>query len=169
MKHLILHFVAFFILLKITSVNAQVVTNLNNTNYVTPNGKFLKPYIFQADYIIQGKNISALLKEEQVDALNSKGEKPFQLAVPVKVDLSISKLINWQYDGGFAYGKYTIKLDSALSSSINFDSFYLPKMTEMYIYNENGNMITGPVTDNKITSQMFGEVGFTKAVTLLSK
>jgi len=63
--------------------------------------------------------------------------------------LNIAKQINWVDDKEFAYGKYTIKVNKALSASINFDKFYLPKGTEMYVYNEDGNMITGPVTEKE--------------------
>ena len=71
------------------------------------------------------------------------------MATPVTVDLDIAKRTNWTYDKEFAYGKFTIKLTGALSSSISFDKFYLPKNTELFVYNENGNMITGPVTEKE--------------------
>ncbi len=128
---------------------AQVKTNLNNNNRVTNAGRFSRPYKPAIDYIIPAKDIQSLIKSEEVEAGKLMETKPFQIAVPISVDLNISKLITWIYDSAFAYGKYTIKLEGALSSSINFDKFYLPRETEMYVYNENGNMITGPVTDSE--------------------
>lgn len=93
-----------------------------------------------------------MLEIERREQLQTDGVKIFKLAVPVPVNLDIVKLTNWTYVNEYAYGKFTIKLNGALSSSINFDQFYLPKGTEMYVYNENGNMITGPVTENENNS-----------------
>jgi lysyl endopeptidase len=55
--------------------------------------------------------------------------------------------MKWTADNFFAYGKYTIKATGALSASMNFDKFFLPQGTEMFVYNNNGEMITGPITD----------------------
>lgn len=40
--------------------------------------------------------------------------KPFQLAVPVPVDLDIAKLTNWTYDNEYAYEKFTTKTKKRL-------------------------------------------------------
>lgn len=140
-----------FILLSFI-VSAQVKTNFNNPASITEKGRFAKPYKIQVDFEVAAKDIAALLKLEKDEVAKSKETKAFQLAVPVLVDLDIAKLINWNYDSDFSYGKFTIKLNGALSSSINFDQFYLPNGTEMYIYNENGGMITGAITDNENNS-----------------
>lgn len=146
------HFSFFLLLsffLQFSVLKAQVKTEFNNNSKITDIGKFSKSYKARIDYTVPAKNIADLQEAEKKEAVRSNETKPFQLAVPVPVDLDIAKFISWVYEGDFAYGKYTLKLDSALSASINFDKFFLPKGTEMYVYNENGNMITGPVTDNE--------------------
>jgi len=138
---------------------AQVKTNFNNKTLIDEKGHFLKSYKAIIDFEIPSKNITNLLQAEKSKTDTIQEAKPFQIAVPVSVDLDIAKLMNWDHEGDSAYGKFTIELNGALSSSINFDKFYLPNGTEMYIYNENGNMITGPITEKEKTLTKFGAVG----------
>ncbi|MEO8406466.1 MAG: trypsin-like peptidase domain-containing protein [Chitinophagaceae bacterium] len=147
MRKFTLLLLAQFLLCIIAS--SQVKTNFNNESIVSQKGQFEKEYKQQIDYQLSAKNIDDLLSTEKTEQLLSSEAKPFKLAVPVSVDLDIANLANWSSDNEFAYSKYTIKLNGALSASINFDKFYLPKGTEMYVYNENGRMITGPVTENE--------------------
>ncbi|MCZ2337130.1 MAG: hypothetical protein LC127_02820, partial [Chitinophagales bacterium] len=121
----------------------------NNPIEIREQGQFAKPYKVQIDFELPSINTDSLLQVERRNLAISNNEKPFQLAVPVKVDLNIAKLIQWNYFNDSAYGKFTIKVNSALSTSINFDRFFLPIGTEMYIYNKNGNIITGPITKSE--------------------
>lgn len=138
------------LLMTYPSVYAQVKTNFNNNTVVRKDGLFKKGYTEKVDFEIPAMNIDDLLQEEKSRKSASSGEtEPFQLAVPVPVNLDLARLIEWKVDNGIAYGKYTIRLNGARSSSINFDKFYLPAGTEMYVYNAAGNMITGPVTEKE--------------------
>jgi lysyl endopeptidase len=137
------------LLLLCVLVQAQVKTNFNNKTLIDQRGHFLKSYKEIIDFEIPAKNITNLLQAEQSKTDTILKTKPFQIAVPVPVNLDIAKLMNWDDEGDSAYGKFTIKLNGSLSSSINFDKFYLPNGTEMYIYNENGKMITGPITEKE--------------------
>lgn len=128
---------------------AQVKTNFNNKTLIVERGHFLKSYKATIDFEIPSKNITNLLQAEKSKTDTTQGRKPFQIAVAVSVNLDIAKLMNWDAEGDSAYGKFAIKVNGALSSSINFDKFYLPNGTEMYIYNENGSMITGPITEKE--------------------
>lgn len=128
---------------------AQVKTNFNNKTPITERGYFLKSYKATIDFEIPAKNITNLLQDEKSETNTILEAKPFQIAVPVPVNLDIGKLMNWIDEGDSAYGKFTIKLKGALSTSINFYKFYLPDGTEMFIYNENGSMITGPITEKE--------------------
>jgi len=140
---LLLFLVAFI------SVSAQVKTNLNNTDKITVKGKFNKAYKTEVDFEMPARNLKDLLEKEINDYASTNDDKPFRLATPVPVDIDIATLANWSTDGEFDYGKFSIRLKGALSSSINFDKFILPANSEMYIYNENGNMITGPITEKE--------------------
>lgn len=139
----------FHLILFCYYAQSQVRTNFNNEALISNQGRFAKGYKTQIDFELPAKNIKELLDTEKKEQLQSNNTKRFRLAVPVSVNLDIAKLTSWTYDNGYAYGKFTIKMNGALSASINFDQFYLPNETEMYVYNENGNMITGPVTKNE--------------------
>jgi lysyl endopeptidase len=131
------------------TTDAQVKTNFNNDAPLNDQGLFARPYKNAINFELPSKNIKELLETERQESAGSSEGRPFKLAVPVAVDLNVVKLTDWTFDNTYAYGKYTIKLNGALSSSINFDQFYLPKGTEMYVYNEKGNMITGTITENE--------------------
>ncbi len=128
-------------------IYAQVTTDFNNTTLITTKGRFFKNYDTKVDFLIPAKSIKELEEVDKISLKNIANLKYLKIATPISVNLHLPKLINWTFDNEYAYGKYTIKLTNALSSSINFDQFFLPKGTEMYVYNENGNMITGVITE----------------------
>lgn len=138
-----------FITLCSFCVSAQVTTNFNNELTISSKGRFGKGYKERIDFEIPARNIASLLEAEKRADAGSNEARPFRLAEPIAIDLDIAKLINWVTDKETAYGKFTIKVNGALSTSINFDQFYLPPGTEIFVYNKNGNMITGPVTEKE--------------------
>jgi lysyl endopeptidase len=126
-------------------LQGQVTTNFNNKEQVAGNGKFNRNYTAIVDVELPEMNIRQL-QEKEYAASKGSSVKPLRIAEPIPVDIDVANAIRWSSADGFAYGKYTLRLKGALSASINFDRFYLPEGTEMYVYNENGAMITGPVT-----------------------
>jgi len=148
MKKILFILVAILFSIANTST-AQVSTNFNNDNIVSDKGQFQRNYVTAIDFVIPSKNIDSLLAKEKREIAQSNELKPFKLAEPTSVNLDIPKLINWTYDKEFAFGKFTLKLSGAFSTSINFDKFYLPENTELFVYNENGKMVTGPVTETE--------------------
>lgn len=130
-------------------VSAQVTTNFNNELTISSKGRFSKDYKERIDFEIPARDITTLLEAERRADAGSNEVRPFRLAEPVAIDLDIAKRINWVADRETAYGKFTIKVNGALSTSINFDRFYLPPGTELFLYNRNGNMVTGPVTEKE--------------------
>jgi lysyl endopeptidase len=148
MKKIILLLLVMVLTLS-NDINAQVATDFNNESLISSKGQFVKDYSTQIDFEIPAKNIDNLLVMEKQELSQSNEAKPFRLAVPVSIDLNIPKLINWTQEKEFVYGKFVIKLNKALSASINFDQFYLPMNTEIFIYNENGSMITGAITEKE--------------------
>lgn len=129
--------------------NAQVNTDFNNNVPITTEGKFNKARQSKIDLELPQLDITALHEKEKAAKAASDQTKPLQIAVPVSVDIDIANRMNWETDNESAYGKYSIRATGALSASINFDKFFLPDGAEMYVYNENGNMITGPVTQTE--------------------
>ncbi|HSC37533.1 MAG TPA: T9SS type A sorting domain-containing protein [Chitinophagaceae bacterium] len=129
--------------------SAQVSTNFNNDVLIRDQGKFNRDYGSRVDFQAPEKNIPDLVRSERLIVDSSNVARPYQFATPVSVDLDISKSMKWNNEGAFVFGKYVITAKGAMNTSINFDRFYLPKGTEMYVYNENGSMITGPVTERE--------------------
>ncbi|WKZ61248.1 MAG: serine protease [Cyclobacteriaceae bacterium] len=126
--------------------NAQVRTNFNNPKRVTDKGKFVKNFRGKSPYLIPARDIKALLEKEALE--NAGGEaRPFKIAEAVNVDIDVVKEAEWTEEEGFSYGKFSIEATGAKTISANFDRFYLPEGTELYVYSENGEMITGPVTE----------------------
>jgi lysyl endopeptidase len=76
-------------------------------------------------------------------------ENPPFIFLSRTIIINIVKQASWKEEKDFTFCKYTIKTDGALSTSMNFNSFFLPEFTEMYIYNKNGEMITGPITNKE--------------------
>ncbi len=135
----------FFIALVFT-IDAQVKTDFNNHELITERGKFSKNFQGKSPYVIPAQDIKALLENETIERTDGKA-RPFKIAKAINVDIDVVKEAEWTEDGGVAYGKFSIEADGAKSISANFDRFYLPEGTELYVYSENGEMITGPVTE----------------------
>ena len=134
--------------------NAQVSTNFNSHDVITTRGKFKKDFTAKAPHLIPAKDINMLLQKEALE-YNTGEAKPFKIAEAVTVDIDVVKEAVWTEDGSYALGKFTIIASGAKSISANLDQFSLPKGTELYVYSENGEMITGPVTENENNENNF--------------
>ncbi|MEK6783026.1 MAG: hypothetical protein AABY93_15105 [Bacteroidota bacterium] len=119
--------------ISISLTTAQVSTNFNNPVAITAQGKFKKEHSSKAPYIIPAKDIKALLKKEALED-TVEGGKPFRIAEAVPVSIDVVSEATWVEDGGFVYGKFKLVAAGAKSISINFDRFYLPESTELYVY-----------------------------------
>ncbi|HEX5170405.1 MAG TPA: hypothetical protein VFW11_14610 [Cyclobacteriaceae bacterium] len=135
-----------FILWISFQLNAQVKTDFNNTERITLSGKFNKRYQQLKSSIIPARDIQSLLRRDSLDDLTPE-PKPYRIAEPISADIDVVKNAAWIQDESYAYGKYTIYAQGAKSISVNFDQFKLPKGTELYIYNKEGEMISGPVSE----------------------
>ena len=149
---LILVSTAFIFIWSIT--NAQVRTNINNDEVITASGKFKKNYSAKAPYLIPPKDIKALLEKEMLEIITEKSG-PFRIAEAIPVDINVVQEASWIVEGSYAHGSFTIIAAGAKSISVNFDQFKLPKGTELYVYSENGEMITGPVTESENNENNF--------------
>lgn len=131
------------------TIQAQVSTKFNNNKKISENGFFERKYKAPASFEIPAKDIKALLTAERQELAKATEGQPLRIAELVPVDINIAKLMDWNIEGEQAFGRFDIDAKGALSTSINFDQFFLPEGTEMYVYNANGNMITGPVTEKE--------------------
>lgn len=149
---LILVFIAFIFIWSIA--NAQVRTNINNDEVITARGKFKKNYNAKAPYLIPPKDIKALLEKEMLENITEKAG-PFKIAEAIPVDINVVQEASWIEEGNYEHGSFTIIAAGAKSISVNFDQFKLPKGAELYVYSENGEMITGPITENENNENNF--------------
>lgn len=137
-------FLSCVFFLFITLTNAQVKTKFNNNEFITTKG------IFQKNYKESVLNLTVPTEQqirdaEREDAIIST-DRLFRIAIPINTDVDFIKTALWINDLNFSYGKLTLNATNAKSLSLNFNKFLLPEGTEMWIYNENGNMITGPIS-----------------------
>jgi lysyl endopeptidase len=138
---------------------AQVKTSFGNETPITQKGVFERNYKLSVDFELPALSIDSLLEVERRSIAASNEARPFQFAKATPLNLNIAKQLVWANDRVFSYGKYTIRLNGALSTSLNFDQFYLPPNTEMFIYNQDGSIVTGPITEKRIIAMVFGELG----------
>ena len=132
---------------------AQVSTVFQSSELIESSGKFNKAYKNKTPWVLPPEDIGALLAADSADN-TSNGPKLFKIAKAVPLNIDVVKAADWIEDGDFAYGKFTIVAPGAKSISVNFERFFLPIGSELYVYNKNGQMITGPATE--IQNSVFG-------------
>jgi lysyl endopeptidase len=126
--------------------NAQVRTNFNNPDQIGSRGKYSKNFQDKSPFLIAARDTRVLLEREARDQASGV-TRPFRIAEPISVDIDVVQEAEWLEENGVAFGKFTILASGAKSISANFDQFYVPVGTELYVYSENGEMITGPITE----------------------
>jgi len=134
--------------------NAQVKTNFNNTEQIGARGKYSKSFRGKNPYVIPARNIKTLLRQDSLENLLGEA-KPFKIAEALPVDIDVVREAERVEENGMAYGKFTLVAASAKSISANFDKFFLPEGTELFVYSENGEMITGPITEDENNENNF--------------
>lgn len=128
-------------------LNAQVTTNYSSTKLIGDSGYF--KHQFKKVYThLPAPDTALIIAQEQADSASG-FVKPFRFAKAIKTDINVAKSGDWEYDAEYAYCKLGINVDKAKSLSLHFDKFHLPDNAEMYIYNSNGVMITGPITNKE--------------------
>jgi hypothetical protein len=133
---------------------AQVKTDFNNHEKIGAEGKYLKSFKGKKPYMIPMRNIRALLAQDSSESSSSEA-KPFKIAEALPVDIDVVKESEWLEENGLAYGKFTLVAAGAKSVSVNFDQFFLPEETELFVYSEDGEMITGPITEKENSKSNF--------------
>lgn len=128
----------------------QVKISYNSPQKITRQGYFSKSYEERSHRAIIPSKQSILQKEQQNERA---GEKQFIIAVAIPSNIDVVTAASWINEGRYSYGKYTIHADSAKTLSLNFDRFYLPEGTELYIYNHDGAMIMGPISSSENNEQ----------------
>lgn len=141
MKYLAFSFFIFFFIPSL----AQVETNFHNKNLLTGNRVFKENY--SGIYHIISPPDSSKIIALQLANKNTKGVKPLHFAMKIKANINVISEAEWITENNYAYGKFSLTVARAKSLSVFFNSFYLPKETVIYIYNNKGTMITGPVTN----------------------
>lgn len=142
--HLKITVTFLFALFSFTCLQAQVKTNFNSNIKIDSVGKYKKNYKYKI-HDVPLPDLRDALAKDKADASNL-GAKPFIIAEPVATNMNVVDLADWTNGNDTLYGRFILKAAKAKSLSINFNRFYLPEGTEMFIYNEDGTMITGAIT-----------------------
>lgn len=145
-------FIGFIFVLSIS--HGQVRTNINSDIVITSNGKFNKNYNTKSPYIIPAQNISSLLEKEKAE-FGTEGSGPFRFAEAIPVDINVVQEASWVEEEDYVHGIFKLIAAGAKSISVNFNQFKLPNKAELYVYNENGKMITGPITETENNENSF--------------
>jgi lysyl endopeptidase len=139
--------ISLFLSMFLFSVQAQVKTKFNNVEPLSKGGKFMKNFHDRKPYVIPARDINLLLQKEAQE--NSDYYKRLIIAEPIKVNIDVVNEAFWLQENGFSFGRFTLVAAGAKSISLNFNGFYLPDLTEIYVYSENGEMITGPISESE--------------------
>ncbi|MFV0593793.1 MAG: hypothetical protein ACK5M7_20645 [Draconibacterium sp.] len=90
-------------------------------------------------------DVSALLEEDEA----TKGlDIPFRFGKSFDVNITL-KDGKWQKTDSAEVWSLTITSDDAYSLNFIFSELYIPEGGEMYIFNEAGSMVYGPVTNKQ--------------------
>ena len=132
-----------------TPFEAQVRTVRSSKSAGLVNGVFNKAARGKETvYQIAPPDVEAVLKKE-LETTDATEPKPYKFAEALAVAINLPDLLDWKPEGGYVYGKFSFQSTGASSLSFNFDDFYLPKGTEMYIYNKNAKTLSGPITESE--------------------
>ena len=135
MKKYSLFFLAIFINF---FVSAQVFVNTYDTSHVSLNGIFK-----------QGTKITeTILAPIDRQAANI-SSNPYSTAEPILVDISPITEASEEISGPDLIFKQKIVATNATTISITFDRLNLSKNAELYLYNPEGTIITGPITSKE--------------------
>jgi hypothetical protein len=137
-------FLLLVALLLLASAYAQVRTNFNNKERLNERGRYNKTYLAKAVFEIAPPDLTQALRRDRAE--DSLSSKILNIAQPVEVNINVVELASWTQDATTAFGKFTLRAKGAKTLSINFSDFSLPAGAEMYIYNKEAEMITGPIT-----------------------
>lgn len=136
----IITLISSFIFLFCTSI-AQVKINRYVESKVTSQGISAKRTL-DKEVVIPKINIAAVLKKWE-------NEKISKFATPIEVDISPFEQGQWERDDIYSINRIKITAENANSITVYFDKMRLSKTAELYIYNEDGTVITGPITEKE--------------------
>lgn len=131
------------ILMCAISVNAQVL--LRESTDTALINSFL-PKNLNSKRAVKTLVVTADLSKEK--AIIDTAKIPFLYGKPVSKNISISEGTAWS-DGENSYTELKISSPEALSLSLNFNKFTLSESAILYIYNEDHDMILGPITSKE--------------------
>lgn len=143
MKHKTLLLISL-LLVSCLHLYAQVKIKYNNTQKIDSKGYFKKEYKLKAMRLA----VPPLENMRRMDQENTVSlDKPFRIAEALPSDIDVTRSAAWTNEGDYSYGIFQIHADSAKTLSVFFDRFYLPEGLEMFMYNSDGSMIAGPISN----------------------
>lgn len=120
---------------------AQVKINRYASNQISLTGLFGKNSL-DKEIIIPEMDKDAIYKKWE-------SEKVSKFAEPVEVDITLLDQGAWETVKSFNIIRLKITAIKASSIAVYFDKLNLTSNAELYIYNADGTVITGPITDKE--------------------
>lgn len=120
---------------------AQVKINRYPESHVSSNGIWGKKTL-DKEIIIPGMDIDTVYRKWE-------NEKVSKFAEPIDVDISFFEQGLWESVESFSIVRVKITAKKAHSIAVYFDQLSLSPKSELYIYNADGTVITGPITENE--------------------
>ena len=115
-------------------VEAQVKTKFNSIDIVSRDGKFKKDY--KENLIEVSVPTEKKIKDtEKIDAATNTN-RLLRIAIPIESNIDFIANASWIDDNEFSYGKLILNAEKAKTLSLNFNKFFLPEGTEIFIYNQ---------------------------------
>ncbi|MCO6497162.1 MAG: hypothetical protein J5I50_05820 [Chitinophagaceae bacterium] len=138
MKQIFLSLITF--LLCIAS-KAQVQVNRYSESEISSKGISGKTNIVK-EVFIKGVETDEVLKKWEK-------EKIQKFAAPILVDISPFEQGLWENSDGYLVNRIKITAQEAHSIVVYFDKLNLSKKAELFIYNPEGTILTGPITEKE--------------------
>ena len=145
MKNVLLMF-ALLIFVVDPSQGQIKIENRNGWSYSIRKGYYVdeQPVAVYHAGVPTRERIDQVLREDSLDM----GSKTYRFAIAMGIDIDFFHSANWVTRGSMAYGRLLIVATGAKSLSLNFNSFVIPNLGELVMYNSRGT-IAGPITSNE--------------------
>ncbi len=112
---------------------------------------------------IPARNLDSI--KQRRDSLRQKELKPYKIGYKNKVNIELTAPKNWKTvgkDDSIAYLSFHVKQAKAVN--ILFDKFWLPKGSQLYIYNKQKTHFIGPYTDANNNGDRSSMQGFCSGI-----
>lgn len=154
-KHVRHLFILYCFIILCSNAIAQVKVNRYSESKVSPNGIAGKTSMIE-EIVIPAIDVNAVINKWN-------NERTPKFAEPTIVSISPLEQGLWEQSGDTIVNRLKITAQGAHSIAVYFDKLKLSKNAELFIYNSEGTVVTGPITEkeNLTTKKLWASNVFT--------